>query len=231
MEARDVMTLGVVTVGPDMPVAQVAKLMLDNRISGVPVLTDDKLVGIVSEGDFLRRAELGTERHHSRWLEIFATGTSLAGEYVKTHGQTAGDVMSRDVVTVVPNTSLRDVATILESKQIKRVPVVEEGRLVGIISRANLLHALATLPTPPPTSATISDRQIRDALFEEMRRHKWASAPTDANATVKDGVVYLWGFINSENQRQAMLIAARGIPGVKEVEDRMAYPPIIHPPF
>jgi CBS domain-containing protein len=153
MEARDVMTLGVVTVGPDMPVAQVAKLMLDNRISGVPVLTDDKLVGIVSEGDFLRRAELGTERHHSRWLEIFATGTSLAGEYVKTHGQTAGDIMSRDVVTVAPDTSLGDVATILESKHIKRVPVVEEGRLVGIISRANLLHALATLPTPPPTRA------------------------------------------------------------------------------
>ena len=102
---------------------------------------------------------------------------------------------------------------------------------MGIISRANLLHALATLPPPLPTSATISDRQIRDALFEEMSRHKWASAPTDANATVKDGVVYLWGFINSENERQAMVVAARGIPGVKGVEDRMAYPPIIHPPF
>lgn len=134
--------------------------------------------------------------------------------------------MSRDVVTVTPSASLSDVATILESKHIKRVPVVEDGRLVGIISRANLLQALATLPTPPPTSATISDRQIRKALFEEMRRHKWASAPTDANVTVKDGVVHLWGFINSDKERQAMLVAARGIPGVKRVEDRMAYPPI-----
>ena len=117
--------------------------------------------------------------------------------------------------------AVSDVATILESKHIKRVPVVEDGRLVGIISRANLLQALATLPTPPPTSATISDRQIRQAFFEEMRRHKWASpAPTDANVTVKDGVVYLWGLIHSDSERQAMLVAARGIPGVKRVEDR-----------
>ena len=230
MEARDVMTPDVISVGPDMPVAQVAKLMVDNRISAMPVVKDGKLVGIVSEGDLFRRAELGTERHHSHWLEMFASGTSLAWDYVKSHGQTAGDVMSRDLVTVAPATPLGEVAHILETRHIKRVPVLEGGRLVGIVSRANLVQALATKPAPSTSDATVNDRKIRNALFEEMHRHKWAFAPTEANVTVEDGVVYLWGFINSEKVREAMIIAARGIPGVKRVEDRMAYPPV-YPTF
>lgn len=230
MEARDVMTPDVINVGPDAPVAEVAKLMMDNRISAVPVVKDGELIGIVSEGDLFRRAELGTERRHSHWLEMFASGTSLAWDYVKSHGQTVGDLMSRNVITVAPDTSLGEVAHILETRHVKRVPVIEDGRLVGIVSRANLVQALATQPAPSPQGAIVNDRKIRSALFEEMRRHKWAFAPTDANVTVENGVVYLWGFINSEVEREAMVVAARGIPGVQRVEDRMAYPPV-YPTF
>jgi CBS domain-containing protein len=230
MEARDIMTPNVVRVGPDMPVGQAAKLMMDNQISAVPVVKDGELIGIVSEGDLFRRAELGTERHHSHWLEMFASGTSLAWDYVKSHGQTVADVMSRDVITVAPDTSLGEVAHILETRHVKRVPVLEEGRLVGIVSRANLVQVLAMQPAPPPQGAIVNDRKIRNALFEEMRRHKWAFAPTEANVTVENGVVYLWGFINAEVERDAMVVAARGIPGVKRVEDRMAHPPV-YPTF
>lgn len=222
MQARDVMTPDVVSVGPDTPVAQIARLMVDNRISAVPVVKDDKLIGMVSEGDLFRRAELGTERHHSPWLEMFASNTHVAWDYVKSHGQLAGNVMTPDVITVPPATSLGEIAHIFATRRIKRVPVLEDGQLVGIVSRANLVQALAT-HRASPTGSIVSDRKIRDALFEEMRRHKWAFAPTDANVTVTDGVVYLWGLINYEQERQAMIVAARRIPGVKRVEDRMAY--------
>jgi CBS domain-containing protein len=228
MEARDVMTPNVVSVTQDMSVREVARLMVDNRISAVPVVKGGKLVGIVSEGDLFRRAELGTERHRSHWLEMFASGTNLAWDYVKAHGQTVGDVMSQDVITVTPTTPLGEVANLLESRRIKRAPVVEDGRVIGIVSRANLVQALANFFVPAEDNTIVGDRQVRNALFEEMRRHKWAFKPTDASVTVKDGVVYLWGCINSENERQAMLVAARSVPGVKRVEDRMGYPPI-HP--
>ena len=154
MEARDVMTPDVIRVGPDMSVPQVAKLMVDSRISALPVVKDGKLIGIVTEGDLFRRGELGTERRRTHWLEMFASGTSLAWDYVKSHGQTVGDVMSDEVVAVAPTTPLAEIANILETRHIKRVPVVEDGRLVGIVSRANLVQALATLPAPSTSDAT-----------------------------------------------------------------------------
>lgn len=226
MEAHDIMTPDVICVGPDMPVTDIAKLMVENRISAVPVVKDGKLVGIVSEGDLFRRAELGTEHRRSHWLEIFASGTTLASEYVKSRGQTAEHVMTRDVVTVAPATSLRDVADLLETRHIKRVPVLDGDRLVGIVSRANLIQALAMQPRPSTSNETVNDRMIRNALFDEMARHKWAFAPTSANVTVEDGVVYLWGSVLSEAQREAMIVAARGIQGVKRVEDRMMEVPV-----
>ena len=226
MEAHDVMTPEVICVGPDMPVTDVAKLMVQNRISAVPVLKDGKLVGIVSEGDLFRRAELGTERRRSHWLEMFASGTALASEYVKSRGQSVGDVMTRDVVTVTPTTSLREVAHMLETRHIKRVPVLEGERLVGIVSRANLIQALAMQSVASSGNEPVNDRKIRTALFEEMARHKWAFAPTSANVTVEDGVVYLWGSVLTEAQREAMIVAARGIQGVKRVEDRMMEVPV-----
>jgi CBS domain-containing protein len=226
MEARDIMTPEVIRVEPDMPIQEVAKLMAENRISAVPVAKDGELVGIVSEGDMLRRVELGTERHRSHWLEFFTFGTTLASEYVKAHGQTAEDIMTRDVITVTPATPVGQIARLLETKHIKRVPVVEDSRLVGIVSRANLVQALASLSPAAQPKAKVSDREIREALFREMRQRKWAFAPSEANVTVTDGVVSLWGFINSESARQAMLVAGRGIPGVQRVEDHMKYPRI-----
>ena len=229
MDARDIMTPEVIRVAPDTPIQEIAKLMAENRISAVPVAKDGELVGIVSEGDVFRRVELGTERHRSHWLEFFTSGTTLASEYVKARGQIAGDIMTREVITVTPATPIATIARLLETKHIKRVPVVEDGRLVGIVSRANLVQALATLPPAAQPKVKVSDREIRDALFRELRQRKWAFAPTEANVTVNDGVVSLWGFINSETARQAMLVAARGIPGVQRVEDHMEYPPIIYP--
>lgn len=230
MDARDIMTPEVIRVEPDTPIQEIAKLMAGNRISAVPVAKDGELVGIVSEGDVFRRIEFGTERHRSHWLEFFTSGATLASEYVKARGQTAGDIMTRDVITVTPATPVGKIARLLETKHIKRVPVVENGRLVGIVSRANLVQALASLPPAAQPKAKVSDREIRDALFRELRQRKWAFAPTEANVTVNDGVVCLWGFINSETARQAMLVAARGIPGVQRVDDHMEYPPIIYPP-
>lgn len=226
MDARDIMTPEVITVVPETPVQEVARLLADNRISGVPVVKDGKVIGILSEGDLFRRVELGTERHHLHWLELFASARSLASEYVKSRGQTAADVMTRDVASVTPTTPLGKIANILESRRIKRVPVLEDDRLVGIVSRANIVQALASLPPAAQPQAKVSDREIRDALFREMRQHRWSFAPSEANVTVSDGVVYLWGFINSEGERQAMLVAARTIPGVQRVEDRMTYPPL-----
>ena len=133
--------------------------------------------------------------------------------------------MTRNVITVTPTTPLGEIARLLETKHIKRVPVVEDGRLVGIVSKANLVQALASVPPAAQPKAKVSDREIREALFHELRQRKWVFAPSEANVTVNDGVVYLWGFIDSESARQAMLVTARGIPGVQRVEDRMEYPP------
>lgn len=226
MEAHDVMTPDVVFVGPDMPVTDVARLLVENRISAVPVLKDGRLIGIVSEGDLFRRAELGTERHRSHWLDMFASGTALASEYVKSRGQTAEDVMTRDVVTVAPHTAVRDIADTLETRHIKRVPVLDGDRLVGIVSRANLIQALAMQPATASATAPTSDRAIRDALFKEMAQQKWAFSPTSSNVTVENGVVYLWGAVLSDAQREAMIVAARAIPGVRGVEDRMMEVPV-----
>jgi CBS domain-containing protein len=224
------MTRTVVTVGPDIPVSDVAKVMLENRISAVPVLEGDALVGIISEGDLLRRAEVGTERRRSRWMELAFSNASLAADYVKQHGRKASDVMTRDVITVDPTTQITEIANILESRHIKRVPVLGDGKLVGIVSRANLIQALASNANGPRSNTTPRDREIQEALCQEMRNQRWAVSPTEANVVVHDGEVHLWGYIGSEEVRKAMIVIAENIPGVRRVEDHMEYPPL-YPSF
>jgi CBS domain-containing protein len=220
MNAADVMTPDVITVHSDASLEQVIALMLEHRISGVPVMDRDSLVGIISEGDLLRRVELGTQPRRSHLLEALSSATSLAAEYARTHGRKASEVMTTDVITVEDTTPISVVARVLETHRIKRVPVLREGKLVGIVSRANLLRALAerlqSVPEPLP-----NDRRIRMTVFNVVQAHKWGSHVAQLDVTVQDGVVTLWGLISSEEQRMAMRVAAENVPGVIRVEDRL----------
>src|SRR5262249_9653059 len=160
--------------------------------------------GIISEGDLLRRSETGTARQRSWWLELLSSNKELAKDYLKSHGRTATDVMTREVVTVEESTPLSVVGDILESRHVKRVPVVREGKLVGIVSRANLVQLLASADlTPASSSAPQEDRAIRKKLLAELKTEKWAEA-SPANIVVTDGVVHLWGQVLSEEEQRAL---------------------------
>jgi CBS domain-containing protein len=220
--AREVMTSPPITVAPDTPVSDVAAILLENRISAVPVLNvAGGLVGIVSEGDLLRRTETNTERRRPQWLEFLRDRQTLAAEFVKAHGRQASDVMSADVITVSPDTELADIASLLEKRRIKRVPVVDGGRVVGIVSRANLLHGLAAQRgAPSAASVRAPDAEIRDRVNAMLSERLAIDLPR-VNVVVTEGVVFLWGTVSSEEQRRAIIVASEGVPGVTGVEDRL----------
>jgi len=227
MRALDVMTTNVVTVKPDMTVREAAKVLLEHGISGVPVVDaeTESVVGMLSEGDLLHRTEIETDkRRRSWWLDRFATSTD-AEDYVKSHGAKVADVMTRDVVAVDEETPLGEIAGILETRRIKRVPVTRKGKLVGIVSRANIVQALASAPAEPPLDILPTDREIRAALMGEMAGHPWSFA--GQNVVVRDGVIHLWGVYRSAEAVQAVRVAAEGIPGVKRVEDHTEPYPIM----
>jgi len=221
MRAADVMTNEVITVGEDASVQEAAKLLAEHGISAVPVVDRDKrVVGMVSEGDLLHRAETGTERRRAWWLEMVASTNQLAGEYVKSHSGSVKDVMKRDVISVTEETTVADIAILLETSRIKRVPVLREGKLVGIVSRANLVRALAMTIKERPSGAEADDRAIRDRLLAELKAQKWAEV-SPANIMVKDGVVHLWSSYYSDQEKRALVVASESIPGVRRVEDHM----------
>ncbi len=218
MQAKDIMTTPVVSVTPETGVSEVARLLLHRHISAVPVIdADGRLVGVVSEGDFLRRAEGDSHRHGSWWLRLFSEPTDNAAEYVKTHGRSAADVMTRDVVTVTEDISAGDVAHLLETKRIKRVPVLRDGKVVGIVSRADLLRGLAAQRDTPTATASVEDATIRKQILEEISAGDWA--PTyGVSVVVVGGVVQIWGIVDSQEQSEALRVAAANVPGVKSVE-------------
>jgi CBS domain-containing protein len=194
MRAVDVMTTDVITVDPDTTVQALATLLAERGISGAPVLdSGGRLVGIISEGDLLHRAEIGTARRHrerrrSWWLDHFAS--DLAREYVKSHGRTVKDIMTRDVATVTEETDLADVAALLEARRIKRVPVMRDDKIVGIVSRANIVRAVGAAKGAPPREGEVDDRSIRMKLLAELGREEWAKIwPEDI--LVRDGIVHL----------------------------------------
>jgi CBS domain-containing protein len=226
MHAADVMTPDVVCAGPDTSLAELVRLMLDHGVSGVPIVEDGRVVGMVSEGDLLRRTELGIETRPVRWLELLTSTDRLAADYAKSHGRRASEIMTRDVVTVDAATPITDVAHLLEARHIKRVPVTRDGRLVGIVTRRNLLQALATSLAAPPADA--DDRTIRDAFYAELQRQAWAT-PSSINAVVTDRVVHLWGIAPDEAVRQAIVVVAENVPGVRAVEDHMDHPRVLDP--
>jgi CBS domain-containing protein len=227
MHAADVMTPDVICASPVTPVSELIRLMLDNRISAVPIVADGCIVGIVSEGDLLRRAEIGTEPHPSRWLELVTSTNRLAADYTRTHGRKAAEVMTREVVTVPDTAPIAEIAQLLEARRIKRLPVTRDGRLIGIVSRRNLLQALASKLSTAP--ATADDRTIRETFYEVLRREAWADSSGSISAVVTDGVVHLWGIARDESRRRALVVVAENIPGVHIVEDHMDHLRVVDP--
>ncbi len=222
MKAEDVMTREVISIDPDATVLQAARLMLQHHISGLPVVDKDgKLVGVLSEGDFLRRRETKTERRRSRWLEFLMGPGRIASEYSHSHGSKVSEVMTTDVQTVDELASLEDIVELMERRRIKRVPVVCGGQLVGIVTRSNLMHAMVSLARVAQPVAK-DDAAIRERLLAEMQKERWAPVAT-ANVVVHDGVVELWGVIVDERQREALKVAAENIPGVKAVNDHLVW--------
>ena len=224
MQAKDVMVSPVITVSPSSSVKDVAKIFLKHEISAVPVVDGNgKLVGIVSEGDLLHRIENDTETRRSSWLRFFTQDELMAAEYVKSHSRKAVDVMTKRVVFAAPDASLADIAMLMERHSIKRVPIVNKGQLVGIVSRANLIQAIAT--APPSFQIPLSDQAIRDKLLAHLRAQPWPHT-NQLNATVKDGIVDVWGICHSDAEREAVQIAAENIPGVRAVKNNLSMPPI-----
>jgi len=218
MHAKDVMTTQVVTVSLDAPVAEIAKQLVQRRISAVPVVdADGRPVGIVSEGDLMRRPETGGERHPSWWLALVAEPETQAREYVKSHGGRARDVMTRDLVTVTEEASLEEIATLLEKHRIKRVPVVREGKLVGIVSRANLLQGIVARQRALQPSA--DDRTLRERVTQAVRASGASSQFVDV--VVSGGVVHLWGATYTEAERDAIQVAVASVMGAKGVEGQI----------
>jgi CBS domain-containing protein len=222
MKASDVMSRNILSVGRDAPIAQAIRLMLDNQISGLPVIdAAGKLVGIVTEGDLLRRSETGTERHRPRWLEILMGPGRLAGEYVRTHGRKVEEIMTRQLVSVTPDTPLDEIVALMERRRIKRMPVLDGDTPVGIVSRADLLRALARILEEQPV-AMAGDDEIREHILAELAKVSWV--PRDGLAiTVADGIVGLDGVILDEKERAALRVAAENVPGVRAVEDRLVW--------
>lgn len=222
MQAQHVMTRNVISIGPDATVLQAARLMLQHHISGLPVVdAGGNLVGVVSEGDFLRRRETATTRRRSRWLEFLMGPGKMASEYTHSHGSKVSEVMSEDVKSVDESTDLEEIVELMERHRIKRVPVLCGGQLVGIVTRSNLMHAMVSMARTAP-AAPQSDAAIREQLLAELQKQEWAPVSM-TNVVVRDGVVELWGAIVDERQRVALKVAAENIPGVKTVKDHLVW--------
>ncbi len=219
MLVKDIMTPTVFSVGPDMGVGEIAELLMEKKISAVPVLSEDGgLLGVVSEGDLIRRLSADADEDRPWWVLKMASRAEEAREFIKAHGRTAEDVMTRNVVTLSEDMDLSEAAHELESNRIKRAPVVQDGKVVGIVSRSNLLQAVAGKKAETTSSPASSDRDIRVKVHETLTSKGFASHGA-LNVIVEDGVVELWGWVNSEAERDALLLAASEIEGVKEVRD------------
>jgi CBS domain-containing protein len=223
MKARDIMTSHVISVGPDTTVDAIAATLSANNISAVPVIDIYCcLVGIVSEGDLIRRSEIQTAPARSWWLDLFKPAEALAAEFVKSHAVKAKDIMTRHVRTVSPNVTLQETAELLEQHGIKRVPVVEEGLVIGIVSRANLIQALAAVRRRD-LDVDRSDEALRDGLRKSLQKAKWSKSPV--NIIVRNGAVDLWGVVGSRSEKQATRVAAEAMPGVSVVRDHLRVAP------
>lgn len=220
MQVKDVMTRNVISVGAQETVVRAARLMLQNRISGLPVIDEkNELVGVVTEGDFLRRREIGTGRRRPKWLEFVVGPGRLAEDYVHESGRKVEEIMTPDPWTVGEDDSLDSVVDLMERRHVKRLPVIRDGQMVGIVSRANLMHALASLAreAPPPAGG---DSAIRDNIIAAVGKQHWAPR---INVVVKNGVAELWGVVTDERERRALIVATENVPGVERVHDHLVW--------
>ena len=229
MIVSDVMTHRVIPVSPDAGIRDALELMLKNRISGLPVIDDQgRLVGVVSEGDFLRRAETGTERKQSPWYDAFFGPGKSANDYVRAHSLKVRDVMTGKPITVTEHTPLHAAVDLMEHHRIKRLPVIRDGKVIGIISRANLLRALASIHRATPV-APKSDASIRKSILSAIAKQSW-SGGAQVEVIVHDGVVDLWGTVTDAAQSDALRVLVQQTPGVKQLENHLSssasYPPI-----
>jgi CBS domain-containing protein len=221
MRAHQIMTRTVVTVSPEAKIIEAADIMLKRHISGLPVVdAAGKLVGIITEGDLIRRPEIGTLKKRGRWLGFLVGPGKLASEFVQEHGRRVAEVMTKSPVTVTEDTALAEIADIMEKNDIKRVPVVRGDKLIGIVSRANLLQAVASLAREVP-DPTADDDHIRNRLMTALEKQDWC--PFGLNVIVRDGIVHLSGVITDERSRQAAIVAAENIQGVKKVHDHLCW--------
>ncbi|MBI3435584.1 MAG: CBS domain-containing protein [Proteobacteria bacterium] len=226
MKASDVMVANVITISPDASVPQVAELLLTNRISAVPVVdAKGAMVGIVSEGDLIRRADAGTGHSRSWWLRLVMGREALALEYIKEHSRKVADVMTRRVITATPDMSVGEVATLLERNAIKRVPIVQDGHIVGIVSRANLLQALASLNKQISIDKPRADAELRDEVMARLSSEPWARTAL-INVTVAGGTVDLWGVVDSAAEKKAIRVATEVTPGVHAINDNVIVRPV-----
>ncbi|QOZ28516.1 CBS domain-containing protein [Bradyrhizobium sp. CCBAU 51753] len=222
MQARDVMVCSVISVGPDIPVQIAANAMVRNCVSALPVIDIyAKLVGIVSEGDLIRRVEIGTDRHPSGVGEALMSSDALAADFVRSHAKRVSDVMTREVVTAQPETPLPEIVNLMEKHNIKRVPIVQGEQVVGIVSRANLLQVLAR--ANDDTDWVESDRALHQRFVESIKNQPWASRPF--NIIVKDRRADLWGFVHSVDEKTAVRVAAEATPGIESVSDHLGIAP------
>jgi CBS domain-containing protein len=222
MNAADIMTRPVISVTPETSIEEAARLMLDHRISGLPVVDESAVVGMLTEGDLLRRAETGTERKHARWLELLISPGRLARDYTNANARKVGEIMSPAVVAVAPGDSVEQIVRLMERNRIKRVPVVDNGELVGIVSRANLVRSLMRVMANATPQGEVSDEEIRDRILTEISRQPWGPRAS-VTVRVNDGVVEFYGAITDERERAALQVLAESTPGVKSVRDQLVW--------
>lgn len=221
MRAHQIMTRDVITIGPETKIVEAANLMLQNHISGLPVVgPDGELLGIVSEADFLRRAEIGTQRQRGRLLRFLLGPGDAAANFVRAQGRKVSEIMTPDPLTVTEDTSLQDIVQMMEKNHVKRLPVLRDKRIVGLVSRSNLLQAVAALARDVP-DPTADDDHIRERIIDTIAKSDWM--PFRLNVVVRNGVVHLDGVIAEERCRQAAVVAAENVAGVKEVHDHLCW--------
>lgn len=219
MKAAEVMVTSVLSVGPDASVREVAAMMVERRISGVPVVDEQgRILGIVSEGDLIRRPEIETDRAPAGWLHVFLSDEERAREFVKAHGRKVREVMTQPAICVAADTPLAVVVRLMERHRVKRLPVAEHGRLVGLVTRADLLRALVTRQAEAPVAA--SDQELRARIDSMLRNEDWAASAV-VYVQVESGVAQLWGTVESDAQLQALILAVRELPGVKDVQPHL----------
>ena len=219
MKVREVMTPAVATIGEEAAIGDAMRLMLDRKISGLPVVdAGGALIGIVTEGDLMRRAELATQRHRPRWLEFVIGPGRLASDYTLSHGRRVADVMTRTVTTIGAGASLSDAIDLMEKSRVKRLPVLESGRLVGILSRADVMRVFVLLQ-PSAAPSHLSDEQIERSIRTEINTQPWC--PQSVLVTTRNGSAEISGVITDDRTRDALRVLVQNVPGVTRVVDRL----------